>query len=220
MLLKGIAAGVAVGADEMSRHIPLSKREWVIEQLSAEAELRASALIEEARTVAAAILAEAERTAAQVRAQSHAEGFATGQEAGFAEGLTALDGVAAMVRRAAEEAEAMRAVLLDGIEAQVLELAMLAATRVVGAAAEQHAELAASIVLEGLRSTGTRVLRVRVHPDDAEAVTEVVRADDPAIILSPDTTIEAGGCIIDTAGGTVDLRLSTRMVRVEQALNP
>jgi flagellar assembly protein FliH len=220
MLLKGIAAGVAVGADEMSRHVPRSKREWLIEQLSAEAELRASALIAEARTVAAAILAEAESTAASVRAQAHAEGFATGQEAGFAEGLTALDGVAAVVRRAAEEAEAIRAVLLDGAEEQVLELAMLAARQVAGAAAEQHTELAASIVRDGLRATGTRVLRIRVHPEDAGAVTEVVRADDPSITIAPDTAIEAGGCIIDTAGGTVDLRLSTRMARVEQAIRP
>lgn len=220
MLLKGIATGVAVGADEISHHMSSSKREWLIEQLSAEAGLRASALLDEARAAAAAILAEAESMAASVRAQAHAEGFALGQQAGFAEGLTALDGAATIVRRAAEEAEAMRSALLDGVEAQVLELAMLAARQVAGAAAEQHTELAASIVRDGLRATGTRILRVRVNPEDASAVTEIIRADDPSITITPDAAIEAGGCIIDTAGGTVDLRLTTRMARVDQALGP
>jgi flagellar assembly protein FliH len=218
MLLKGIAPGAVVGADEMSRHLPHAKRAWLIEQLSAQAEARARALIDEARAAAAAILAEAEHTAAQVREQAYAAGFAAGQEAGYTEGLTALDATAALVRRAADEAAAIHAALLDGVEAQVVELAMLAARQVVGAAAEDHAALAARVVREGLRATGTRVLRIRVHPDDTAAVTAILRAEDPAIAVVADTSIEAGGCIIDTAGGTVDLRLSTRMVRVEQAL--
>jgi flagellar assembly protein FliH len=218
MLLKGIVAGAAVGADELGRYLSPAQRALLITRLSGEAEARAAALLNEARAAAAAILAEAEATAESVRTRAYGEGFAAGQSAGYGEGLSALEESADLVRRAAGSASAMRDALLDGVEAQVVELALLAARQVVGAAAEEHTTLAAAIARDGLRATGTRVLRLRVHPDDAETVTAALLAEGHEAPIVADTAIEAGGCIIDTEGGTVDLRLSTRLLRVQQTL--
>lgn len=220
MLLKGVVAGSAVGADELGRYLSPTQRALLVERLSAEAAARSATLIGEAQAAAAALLSAAEAEAETIRARAREEGFTAGHAAGYAAGIAALDGAAAVLRQAVEGAAAARAALLDGVEAQVVELAILAARKVVGVAAERHAELAAAIAREGLRTTGTRVLRLRVHPDDVETVTAALLADGQDAPVAADDTIEVGGCIIDTAGGTVDLRLSTRLLRVEQALRP
>lgn len=223
-LLKGVATGAAVGPDELGRYLSPEQRHYLLARLSADAAAQAAAVVDAARAQAAAILADAEAAAEAVREQARAEGYAAGYAQGHAEGRARAEAelaqAAALVRRAAEAAEAIRLALLMEAEEQAVALALAAARRVVGAAAERHAELAAAVVREGVRSTTGRLLRVRVHPDDVEVVTATLKdaAPDAAGLVVPDGAVEAGGCIIDVEGGRVDLRLSVQLEAVERLL--
>ncbi len=223
-LLKGVTTGTAVGPDELGRYLSPEQRRHLLARLSADAEANAAAVLTAARAQAAVILADAEATAEAVREQARAEGYAAGYAQGHAEGRihaeAELARAVALVHRAAEAAEAIRLALLMEAEGQAVALAMAAARRVVGAAAERHAELAAAVVREGVRSTTGRLLRVRVHPDDVEAVTAALEETAPGAgaPVVPDGAVEAGGCIIDVEGGCVDLRLSVQLDAVERLL--
>lgn len=217
-LVKGTVAGPAIGADETGRYLSPHQREALIAQLSADAEARAGQLLAEARAAAAAVLAGAERAAGDVRAAAHREGYSAGHAQGYAEGLAQAERIAVVLASAAEQAEAIRLALLDGVEAQAVALALDAARAVVGAAATDHEEVAAAVVRNGLRHLTGRVLRIRTHPDDIERVTVALLADGHSIPVAAGDAIEAGGCIIDVEGGTVDLRLPVQLESLERLL--
>jgi flagellar assembly protein FliH len=217
-VMKGATLGPAVGADIVSRYLTAAGREALIAELSGEAEARAAALIADARAAAAAILADAEADAATVRARAHAEGYAAGHAAGEAAARAEMEQAAAMLRQAAEAAEEIRAALLAGTEEQAIALALEAARRVVGAAADGYASLAAEVVRRGIRGVGGRVLRLRVNPRDVDVVTAEVLAGGDDVPVQADAAVEIGGCIVDVEDGTVDLRLGVQLERITRAL--
>lgn len=219
-LIKGVVAGGAVGVDGLGRYLSEEQRRALIEQLSEDASLRGVALIAEARAAAAAIVGEAEAQAAAIRARAYAEGYATGRENGRVEALAQLAPHAALLRRAADAAADLRGVLLDGLEEQAVAFALAAARRVVGAAAETQATLAADLVAAAIRGAASRVLRVRVHPDDAQTVTASLLARGQAVDVHTDDQIDIGGCILDLEGGAVDLRLGVQLDVIERAFAP
>lgn len=217
-LLKGVTTGAVTGADEVSRYLSPTQRAMLVTQLSGDAEARADGLLADARGAAAAILADAEAEAEAIRAQARAEGFAAGHDAGHAAAWAAVEASTALLRQAVEGAAATRKALLEGVEEQAVALALTAARRVVGAAAEGYAGLAAEVVRRGVRAAGGRVLRVRVNPADAEPVTAELLASGTDVPVQPDTAVETGGCVLDLDGGTVDLRLDAQMESIERAL--
>jgi len=219
-LIKGVVAGSAVGVEGLGRYLSEEQQRAVVEQLSAEAARRGEALIADAHAVAAAIVAEAETQAAARHAQAYAEGFAAGMEAGHAEGQAQLAPPAALLRRAADAAAELRGVLLEGLEEQAVAFALAVARRVVGAAAETQATLAADLVAAAIHGAASRVLRVHVHPDDAEPVRVALLALGEAIDVRADNVIEVGGCILDLEGGSVDLRLGVQLDVIEGAFAP
>lgn len=99
-----------------------------------------------------------------------------------------------------------------------MALALAVARRVVGAAAEQHTDLAASLVDGALRSAGNRVLRVHTHPDDVDAVIAALLEAGRDVPVQGSAIVEAGGCMIDVQHGTVDLRLAVQLDSIERAL--
>jgi flagellar assembly protein FliH len=221
-LLKGVSSGAAVGVDELGRYLSPEQRRRLLARLSADAEARAADALATARAQAAAILADAEAAAAAVREQAratgYAEGYAEGHAAGRAQAEAELARAVELVRRVAEAGEALRLALLMEAEGQAVALAVAAARRVVGAAAERHAELAAAVVREGIRSTIGHLLRVRVHPADVDAVSVSLQEAGITAPVVADGAIEAGGCIIDVEGGYIDLRLSVQLEDVERLL--
>lgn len=221
-VLKGVEAGAAVGVDELGRYLSPGQRALLIDRLSADVEARAAAALAEARTEAAEVLADAQGTAEAIRARAYREGFAVGEADGRARGraeaMAEVERLTALVRGAAAAADQVRGALLAGAEAQVVELALMVARRVVGAAAAEHTGIAARLVREGIRNSGGRLLRVRVNPRDVEAVraTVLTAGDDATIVADDGVTI--GGCVIDVEGGTIDLRLETQLDLIERAI--
>lgn len=221
-LLKGVSAGAAVGADELGRYLAPSQRAMLLARLTDEVAGRTDAMVAEARANAEALLRDAQAEADTLRTRAQQEGYAAGHTAGYAEAqaatLASIQPLTAMIEEAAQHAEATRRTLLDGMEEEVLALALHAAQRVVGAAAETHRGLAAGIVREGLRSAPGRVLRIRVNPADVESVTTSLIAEQDALPIHADDAIEIGGCIIHVDGGTIDLRLGIQMESITALL--
>ncbi|MFN8559153.1 MAG: FliH/SctL family protein [Dehalococcoidia bacterium] len=215
-LLKGVETGAAMGADGIGRWLAPEQRARLVAPLLDEAATRAEALTADARA-AAAILQAAEAEADAVRQRAWATAYQEGHAAGYADGVAALAGPAAMLRRAAEAQAAVRQALLAGAEEQTVALAMAIARRIVGGAAENHADGAAALAATALATANTRVLQVRTHPDDAEAVTAAL-LDVGAPPVHGDGAVEAGGCLIDVEGGCIDLRLDVQLARIADAL--
>ena len=160
---------------------------------------------------------EAERRAVLERAR--AEGFEQGRlEAGASveQRLQALDAVLASARAAL-------AGEITGAEDVIVEIAFEAVGRILGEAMS-HREGALAAVREVVRGVHERErLRVRVAPADLEMLRQhrarlVDGSDAGGVDLVADERVELGGCLVETAGGTIDARLETQVARLAETL--
>ena len=168
----------------------------------------------------------------------HAEGRQAGLQEGRAEGLRIGE---AAGKKAAQQAVAQRIAALDGLlaalerqtemqwrllEDDAVEAVFSAVCRILGerALSQESAGEAVRAVLAQMR--GRTVLTVRAHPQDVE---QLNANRDLADYLSQrqaktevkwlaDERIELGGCILDSAEGSLDARLETQLSRLREVL--
>lgn len=204
---------------------------------------QARTMLEQARAEAKRIGAEAERDAEQRRAAAADEGYAEGFEKGKAEGYAAgeqaarddvlgsfqpqLERLATAWAGALEKWEQSRNDMLLEAREDVLTFAFNLAAKVVSRAIEHNPavvqdQLAAALSLLNQPTVATIV----AHPDDHPLIEQVL----PQLLerlarcehaeLRADESIGRGGCIVRTAGGSVDATIETQLTRLAEALLP
>ncbi|MEM6955557.1 MAG: FliH/SctL family protein [Myxococcota bacterium] len=156
----------------------------------------ARALIAEAEERAQAIEAAAEESAERVRSEARA----AGEEQGRARAAAAL-----------VEAEHARSAMLDEAERGLVQLAMVAAERVLGEVlTEDRTRMSARIrhLLSETKASGS----VRVHVADPFTLTGV----DAAVIEDP--TLGPGDAIVEARGARFDARLHVQLDALRRAI--
>lgn len=178
----------------------------------------------------------------QGRAEGHKEGYRQGLAEGRAQGLE--EGRAQGAEEGRKEAlgegqarnqaevEKLAALLHDSAEAlhdieaetgqALVRLAISISQQVIRSTLSVEPEKILDTIQDVLHMDGGQegLLRLRLHPDDL-ALVQPHLADDPAARhwrLQADPTIERGGCIADTALGSIDATLQTRWQRVVGSL--
>src|SRR5207342_1705778 len=147
------------------------------------------------------------------------EAVKQGREEGRAAGAAE---IAALLAGARVQAEQLREAATPAAIALAIKMAEQIVGRAVSLAPEVMADIAGA-ALEACRPRGDWV-RVRVHPDDAAAVTahkQALAARAPtasALEVVADSTVGRHGCVIETAVGRVDARLETQLAALERAL--
>jgi flagellar biosynthesis/type III secretory pathway protein FliH len=124
------------------------------------------------------------------------------------------------------DARAHAAALAAAATPTAIALSTKMAEQIVGHAVAVAPDVMAEIVgvaLDACRPRGDWV-RVRVHPDDAAAVTArrdalVSRTPRAAVLeIVEDESVGRHGCVIETPVGRVDARLETQLAALERAL--
>jgi flagellar assembly protein FliH len=163
-----------------------------------------------------------EAISAQARAEGYRAGHSEGLEAGRCEALTQM---APRIARIDEMLGVLNADLLRidrELAADVLQLALIVARNLVGAALEAHPEIVQTCVEEALRQMAHNYgpVHLTVNPQDAALVREVLKASSrtPGWSLKEDQTISRGGCRVETTGGEVDATIESRWQRTTAAL--
>ena len=198
-------------------------------------------IISRARAEATELLSAAQAEAAALRAQESQRGREEGYRAGHAEGLDAgaAEGLKQAQERFAEEQAALvqtlqqalgefdrqRHVLLARAEHDLVGLALAIARRIVKRIAAGDPEVAVENLREVLERIGRRhVLRIGVHPQDAEALrrfVEALAAEFEAwrhVTLEESTSVGPGGVVVEVANGQVDARIDTQLDRIAELL--
>ncbi len=121
-------------------------------------------------------------------------------------------------------ARELRSQALFEIEREVLKLAVKIAEKIIGREVEQDDALRGEIVLTALRQARQQeMLTVRVNAADlprVEKMREKIDSFGRARYLDfvADQSVGAGGCLIESASGTIDARLETQLRVLENAL--
>jgi flagellar assembly protein FliH len=174
-----------------------------------------------------AAMAAAEAAAAAEREAARGEGFQHGR----AEALAAAAPALAALEAAAGELRAAQEALADRLEAHAVDLALLLAEKVTGAAIAVEPELVLEAVRGALRGIVERErVTVLVHPDDLElvrAAMDDLRASLGGIEhceVQAERRVARGGAVVRTPDGDVDARVETKLARartiVEEVLAP
>jgi type III secretion protein L len=174
------------------------------------------AVVMGARAQAAEIVA----AAVAERERARAEGFALGRDEGRADAGAALVGLLAAARAEGDAARAR-------VEPAVFALAARMAEKIVGRAVALDPTIMAAIAAEAVAACRTRggVAQLRVHPDDLApvvaaraALAEALGGED-ALEIVADESVGRHGCVVDTAVGRVDARLTTQLEALRRVLS-
>jgi flagellar assembly protein FliH len=179
------------------------------------------------------IVAEAEQKAADMEADAQGEfdarrrdaeeaGRNAGREEGFTQGKAEVERLVQRTRIILERAQSRRAEILAETEQQLVDLVLLIARKVVKTITEAQRGVVVQNVVQALRKVKARgniIIRVNMadlkltteHTQDFIAMVEGARN----IQVMEDSSVDSGGCIIETDFGEIDARISSQLAELE-----
>lgn len=155
-----------------------------------------------------------------------ARSFSAGYELGVQETRADIEVVAESLVKSLQEIGAFRAGLQQRYAAELLELALGVARKVVRSELQARPEAWLGMIRDGIRLAVDREeVRMRVPPvlasyfrerlPQLQAQLEEVKE----LVIVEDPTLSADGCVIETRFGELDLGVDTQIDRVERELN-
>ena len=193
----------------------------------------AAAITANARSEAEKIIAEAGRHAQETESEFRKtledekkealdKSREEGRAEGFAEGKDEVDRLIQRTQAVLERAQAKRGDILAETEQQIIDLVLLISRKVVKVIADNQREVVISNVLQALQKVKDRGnIMVRVNLTDLKLVTdhkkEFIKALEgiKSIQVMEDSSIDSGGCIIETDFGEIDARISSQLAELE-----
>lgn len=189
------------------------------------AEAEAADVLKKANEEAATIIAQAQEEKQKIHDEAYKTGFDEGREKGYEEGNLEAQRLIDRLHVILDRIMDKRQEILDNTEQQIVELVLLMARKVVKVISENQRNVVMSNVLQALRKVkGRGDVIVRVNLADVKLTTEhtkdFMRAVENIqnITVAEDSSIDRGGCIIETDFGAIDARISSQLAELEQKI--
>ena len=165
---------------------------------------------------AAKLSFEAERKEAEDR------GKVSGREAGFAEGKAEVTRLIQRTQTVLERAQDKRSEILAETEQEIIDLVLLISRKVIKVISENQRNVVISNVVQALRKVkGRGNIIIRVNMSDVKLTTEHIKdfiqmlEGAKSIQVVEDSTVDSGGCIIETDFGEIDARIASQLAELE-----
>jgi len=193
----------------------------------------AQALLDHAKEEAEKLISEAKQTAEKLEADMRAtlddeknaalnQAREDGRNEGYAEGKTEVDRLIERTHTVLERAQDKRGEILVQTEEEVIRLVLLMVRKVVKVISESQREVVVSNVIEALKKVKDRGnIIIRVNLDDVKLTTEhtkdFIKALEgvKSIQVAEDSSVDMGGCVIETDFGEIDARISSQLAELE-----
>lgn len=179
----------------------------------------------EAQAEAERIIAEAQAERDKIINESKKQGYDTGYEAGYQYGQKEAERLVERMHSILDNVMKRREEILSETEYQIVELVVLMARKVVKIISENQKTVIMNNVLQALKKVkGRGDVTIRVNLADAKLTTEHIQdfidrvEAVKGITVVEDTTVEKGGCIVETDFGAIDARISSQLTELEQKI--
>ena len=193
--------------------------------IKTDAENAAAKIKKDAELEAQRIIEEAQAEKQRIVSDSQKEGYDTGFESGYQEGNKEAQRLVERMHTVLDAVMARREEILNETEYQIVELVVLIARKVVKIISENQRNVIMNNVLQALKKVkGRGDVTIRVNLADVKLTTEHVhdfieRVEAvKGITVVEDTTVEKGGCIVETDFGAIDARISSQLTELEQKI--
>jgi len=190
--------------------------------LKTDAENEAKEVIRKAEEEAAQIKAQASLEQSDVSKNAYNEGFNKGLEDGFNSGSEEVNRLIERTHKILEAVMSRREEILSETEQQIVELVVLMTRKVVKIISENQKSVVMANVLQALKKVkGRGDVTLRVSLADVKLTTEHIQdfikqvENVNGITVLEDSTVDKGGCIVETDFGAIDARISSQLTELE-----
>lgn len=193
--------------------------------MSEQTKVDASRIIQDANAEKERIQSESESIKDAAYKEGYAKGYDDGFEKSFADGNNDLTKLNEKLKKILAETLNKRNEIIDTAEAQLIEVAILIAKRVVKMLTEKDKGIVIRNIQEALRRIkGRTKITIRVNIDDLEISArhkdEFYQMLDKieGVTVLEDPNVDVGGCMIETDFGDIDARINTQLNEIETAI--
>ena len=193
--------------------------------IKADAESEANSIIEKAKAEAAQIVAEANAQHDKIVSEARSEGYEQGSSEGYEKGKAEVERLIERMHKVLEAVMQRREEILQDTESQIVELVILMARKVIKILSENQKNVIMANTVAALRKVKTRGnVTLRVNIEDVKLTT--AHADEfiqhvenvQGITVQEDSSVEKGGCIVETDFGAIDARISSQLTELENKI--
>lgn len=194
-------------------------------EIKADAEREAEKILSNAKAEADMILADVQAQRDTMEAEARQSGYKDGHEEGYKDGKAEADRLVERMHKILEAVMQRREEILRDTETQIVELVILMSRKVIKIISENQKNVIMANVLAALKKVRTRgdvTLRVNIedvkltseHTDEFIKHVENVQG----ITVLEDSSVEKGGCIVETDFGAIDARISSQLTELENKI--
>lgn len=185
----------------------------------------ANSIVSEAEKKAHDILSEAEAKRDEKQKEAYTEGFNAGRESGYKEGEAEVQRLIDRLHLIITKTLDRREAILAETEQQIVDLVLLMTRKVVKVISENQRNVVVSNIVHALRKVkGRGDVTIRVNLVDLALTSEHIKnflttaENVNNITVVEDSTVDAGGCIVETDFGAIDARISSQLNELEQKI--
>ncbi len=209
----------AVAFDEVKR------KNSQAQKIRQDAEDQAQKIIADAKQKAAELEAEIKGRLTQTEREAYEKGHADGREKGYEEGRAEVSRLVESVHTIITKAIEKRNEIIDEAETQIINLVLLIVKKVIKVISENQKNVVINNVVQALRKLKSRGdVVIRVNLADLELTSEHVKdfmkmvENVKSITVLEDSSVDRGGCIIETDFGQIDARISSQLHEIEERI--
>jgi len=195
------------------------------QKIRQDAEDQAQVILAEARAKADVLENEIKARVTQTEREAYEKGHAEGHEKGFQEGKAEVARLVESLHTIITKAIEKRNEIIEEAETQIINLVLLIVKKVIKVISENQKNVVINNVVQALRKLKSRGdVVIRVNLADLELTSEHVKdfmkmvENVKSITVLEDSSVDRGGCIIETDFGQIDARISSQLHEIEERI--
>lgn len=196
-----------------------------IQILKKKSEDEAEKLVSDAEKSASEMTAKMEMDLAEIRKKAEEEGYEAGREKGYSDGQVEVERLVQQLHSIIDKTIEKRNDIIDESETQVINLVVMIAKKVVKVISENQKNVVVNNVIQALRKLKSRgEVLIKVNLADVELTSEHIKdfmrmvENIRSVTVVEDSTVDRGGCIIETDFGEIDARISSQLHEIEEKI--
>jgi len=185
----------------------------------------AERIVAQAQSKIRELEAEIRQTLDGEKKDAREKGKTEGKEEGYAEGKAEVDRLIQRTQVVLERAQDKRADILKETEKEIVNLVLLISRKVIKVISENQRNIIVANVIEALRKVKAKGnITIKVNLADLKLATEHKEAfistmeGVKTINIVEDSSVDQGGCIIETDFGEIDARIASQLAELENRI--
>ena len=195
------------------------------QKIRQEAEDHAQVILAESRQKAADLESDIKQRVTQTEREAYERGYADGHAKGYGEGRAEVERLVESLHSIITKAIEKRNEIIEEAETQIINLVLLIVKKVIKVISENQKNVVINNVVQALRKLKSRGdVVIRVNLADLELTSEHVKdfmkmvENVKSITVLEDSSVDRGGCIIETDFGQIDARISSQLHEIEERI--